>query len=395
MPRHPTPAFAAAQLRPSVFTSLAAQFAQLERPPIPLHLGDTYLQPPPAARLDRAMERMPKNAYGYTNPNGLEELRSAVAEDLDRSGLPGLQARNVHVTGGATGAIDSVLMTWLQPGDEILVLAPYWPLVKGMALLLGATPVEVPFYPAVRRGDDLEALLRRYLTPRTVAVYLTSPNNPCGTVLSRDQTEAVARFCVDHDLWAIDDAAYHHFTYAPWSHTFLATCDGMAARTATVLTASKSYALAGSRIGFLCGDTSWLDVARRVSTHTVYHMPMISQVSVLGAVTQGQAWVEETRQTYAAAADLVHRKLQARFDPAQGGGYVFVDLADELQGRPVLDYIGELLREGVCISPGDAFGADFATYARVCFTSAPYDQIELAIERINRSLEGLRLRRAG
>ncbi|MBM4343700.1 MAG: pyridoxal phosphate-dependent aminotransferase [Deltaproteobacteria bacterium] len=392
MPRFPAQSPFVSSLRPSVFASIVAQFRTLPAPPAPLHLGDTWRQPPEAARLEHAIASLPKNGYAYANPNGFEPLRAAVADRLGQKGLPGLSADHVHVTSGGTGAIAAVWHTLLQPGDEVLVLAPFWPLVRGIVRSVGGVAVEVPFYPAMRAGRAVAEILAPFVTERTVAVYVTSPNNPCGTVLSRAQLGELAAVCVQHDLWALADEAYHDFAYAPAEHAFLATFPGMQSRTATVLTASKSYALAGTRIGFLVGDPVWLDAARRSTTHAIYQVPLVCQLSALQAVTHGEPWVCETRELYLAARDLTHRTLQARFDPAQGGGYVFADLTDELDGMPMMQYLHDLLREGVCISPGDAFGDAFSSFARICYTAVPIDQLGPALGKLNRSLDRMRRR---
>ena len=395
MPKFPSPAPAANLLRPSVFSTLTAQFKTLPQPPIPLHLGDTFREPCAAALLDRAVQRLPsQRAYAYSNPFGLEELRAAVAERCKNEGFSGLGPEHVQVTAGGTQAIYIALQTWLRPGDEVLVCAPFWPLVKGMVLALGGVAVEVPFYPGIRQGISVSQLLAPYVTERTAALYLCTPNNPCGTVLSAAQIKEVAAFAVQHDLWTISDEAYHHYVYDGNPHPWLAQEPGMAQRTASIFTTSKSYALAGLRTGFLVGDPSWLDVARRVSTHQIYGVPIVAQLAALGAIREGGAWIEETRQIYARAAKLVRDGLQADFGNADGGGYVYPDFSKELRGRAMIDWIQELLRDGVCISPGDAFGKDFGTFARICFTSVPEDQLVLAIDRLNGALDRLRAARA-
>lgn len=377
-------------LKPSVFATLAAQFKTLPTPPIPLHLGDTYRAPPAAAQWQHVMRQIPDNPYVYANPLGMEELRSAVAERLAKKGLPGQSAANVHPTSGGTAALALLAHTWLQPGDEALILAPFWPIIRGIVHSVSAVPVEVPFYDRLRRGETVSAILDRYVTPRTSLIYVTSPNNPCGTVLTPAQTAEIAAWSQRHDLWVIADEAYHDFVFDGGQHTFLAALPGMAERTATVLTASKSFALAGTRVGFLVGATSWLDAARRVGTHMLYQLPIVCQVAALGALQDSEAWVDETRGLYQEAARLVANKLQGQFAPAQGGAYVFVDLADVLRGRPCIDYISELLQQGVCISPGDVFGSDFGGWARVCYTAVPLDTLAVGIDRLNRSFERAR-----
>ena len=391
MPKFPIASPAANTLRPSVFTTLTALFKTLPAPPIPLQLGDTFREPPESALLQHAVARMPKQkAYAYSNPMGLDDLRHALAARCEREGLTGLNANHIQVTAGGTGAIFVALQTWLQPGDEVLVCAPYWPLIKGMINSLGGVPVEVPFYPGIRAGKPVAELLQPYLTERTVALYVCTPNNPCGTVLNAAQVSEVAKFAVANNLWTIADEAYHHYIYDDTPHPWLAREPGMAERTASIFTASKSYALAGIRTGFLVGEGEWLDVARRVNTHQIYSVPMVAQLAVLGAIEGGDPWIAETKAIYKRAADIVRRTLQADFGNADGGGYVFPDFAKELNGKPMIDWIKELLYEGVCISPGDAFGQDYATFSRICFTSVPEDQLVLAIERLNRALDKMR-----
>ena len=392
MPRFPQRSVSASELRPAVFTRLIPIIKQLEVPPIALHIGDTFVPPPAAAMLDQVVPKLPENAYLYSAPNGLPEVRSAFCERWTRLGLQGLDIDRVHVTNGATGGVSAALHAWVHPGDEVIVLSPFWPLVKGMIKGMGAVPVEVPFYPEMRAGRSVAEVVAPYITERTVALYVCSPNNPDGTVLSLSQIQELAALCVKHDLWVISDEAYVDYAFAPNKHHFIADQPGMRERTASVYTASKSYALAGIRIGFLVGEPAWLETARRVTTHCVYNVPMACQLSAKAAIETGDSWVEQTRDLYQQGAEAVAARLQANFYPAQGGGYVFVDLREELDGQPMLDYLADLLHEGVSISPGAAFGEAFETWVRVCYMSVPLDRLEQAIDRLNRSFDRLRRR---
>ncbi len=377
------------KLKPSVFTTLTAQFKLLSAPPIPLHLGDTYRAPPAEAQWPQVIGKTTGNPYQYASPAGMEELRAAVAESLAKRGLSGLTTQHIAPTSGGTGALSLLAHTWFKSGDEVLILSPFWPIIRGIVDSVGAVPVEVPFYGRVKAGEGIDEILDPYVTDRTVAVYVCSPNNPCGTVLSPEELQALATWSQRHDLWVIADEAYYDFTYGDHHHSFLAALPGMAERTATVLTASKSYALAGTRVGFLIGDPAWLDPARLMSTHITYQLPIVCQIAALGAIEHSADWLAETRGLYQRAAERVQQRLQAKFAPAQGGAYVFVDLREALNGRHCVDYVSELLREGVCIAPGEAFGKDFEGWARVCYTSVPPDQLELGIDRLNRSFERL------
>jgi len=390
MPRFPHRNAAAGRLSPAIFTRLLPIIRSLPKPPIPLHIGDTWIDPPLASRIEHTPEHLPDTVYAYAAPNGMPELRAAFCERWTRLGLRGLDIDRVHVTAGATGAVSAALHAWCEPGDDVVLLAPFWPLVRGMVVGLDCRAVEVPFYRRLREGASVRELLEPRLSERTTVVYLCSPNNPDGSVLTAAQQQELADICIERDLWLLSDEAYCDYAFEPSEHHYIANLPGMAERTACSYTMSKSYALAGIRIGLLVGDPAWLETARRVTTHSVYNIAVPCQVSARRAIETGDAWVEQTRDRYRAGAELVARELQADFLPAQGGGYVFADLSAELGDLDTLSYLAELLHEGVSLSPGVAFGDDFASWVRVCYMSVELPALKRALDILNRSLDRLR-----
>lgn len=390
MPRFPAPSPASACLQPAVFTRLLPLFERLPEPPLPLHIGDTYLDPPPDAQLQVVSRNNDRAFYPYSSPNGDPALRRAFCRRWSGLGLENLTPERVHVTVGATGAVQAAFRTFAGAGDEVLVLAPYWPLVRGIALSCAAVPVEVPFYDRLRTGATVEELLAPHTSARTSAVYMCSPNNPDGHVLSETQQRALADYCIAHDLWLISDEAYCDHVFSPATHRFIANLPGMAERTASIYTTSKSYALAGIRIGFLVGDPRWLEAARRVSTHQVYNVPLVNQRAAIAAIETGDVWLRSARARYAEAASYVHEHLEATFAVAEGGGYVFCDVTEALGEKPTLTWIGELLYEGVAIAPGVAFGREYERWVRICYMSLPLPALAQAVTRLNRSLDRLR-----
>ncbi len=390
MPAYPHRNAAASRLSPAIFTRLIPIIKKLPKPPIPLHIGDTWIDPPVASRVENTVQHLPDNVYAYAAPNGMVEARAAFCERWTRRGFSGLDVDRVHVSVGATGGVSAALHAWCEPGDEVILLAPFWPLVRGMITGLDCKAVEVPFYRRVREGADVRGLIEPHITDKTSVIYLCSPNNPDGTVLTREQLQSLADLCIEKDLWLLSDEAYTDYAFAPNEHHFIATFPGMAERTASVYTMSKSYALAGIRIGFLCGDPQWLETARRVTTHSVYNVNVPSQVSAMRAIQTGDDWVEEVRDRYQTGAELVASRLQADFLPAQGGGYVFANLDKDLGDKQLLTWLAELLHEGVSVSPGQAFGNDFSRWIRVCYMSVPLPRLEQALDIVNRSLDRLR-----
>jgi len=187
-------------IRPGVFADLQAQIdAHLARGGelIPLQIGDTYLDPPQSARYGSIIEMhgADDGLYRYGACPGLPELRKLIAEELrGRRALPGLTAANVHVGVGATHALFCAARSILDAGDDVLLAAPFWPLAPGIVQACGARVIEVPLTSRLYKDPYLNAgdIFRAALTPKTKAIYLITPNNPDGKVLSREHLSSIA-----------------------------------------------------------------------------------------------------------------------------------------------------------------------------------------------------------
>ena len=382
-------------LRPGVFAELERAIAERRAKGgdlVPLHIGDTHRAPPRAARFEEALRgRGDAALYAYGATAGMQELREAIAAEADRLGraTPGAGEASVLVGVGATHALSCAARAILDPGDDVLLAAPYWPLAHGVIVGAGARPIEVPLTTRLAADPSLDAgaLLESAATERTRAVYLITPNNPDGKVLTRADLEAVARFAIARDLWVIADEVYADYTYEGRPHVSIARLPGMAGRTLTASSFSKSHALAGARVGAVIAPPEIVAAARRVSVHTAFNVPVLGQLAALAALGD-RDWVEEARASYVAARDLAGSALAAagvRAQPAEGGVYFFCDLSDRAEGSitPVLERVIEL---GVLLAPGAAFGADYARWARLCFTSVDRDALERGLERLVRAL---------
>ncbi len=378
---------AAGCLPTSVLPGLAARIAQHQGELIPLHIGDTYLAPPVFP--DR-LDLHDPTLYRYGKIAGHEPLVRALAERLARrAGYPGGDC--IQLSAGATHAICSAARVTLEPGDEALVAAPYWPLTTGMISACGATPVEVPLTEELLRhpGRDVREILAPYLTPRTRALYLTTPNNPDGKVLSRAQLEGIAEIAVQRDLWVLSDEVYEHYTYdAP--HVPVASLPGMCERTLTCFSFSKSHGLAGLRIGYLLGPPAAIAAVRAMHFHTLYAVPLLVQKLALLALEEGDAWLARARTEYRSTRDAVAEVLRDSPVPVptpEGGSYFFLDLAPLLQDRPLMPLLERLLERSVSVAPGSSFGREFGRRVRLCFTAAPKARV---VEGTGRLVELLR-----
>jgi arginine:pyruvate transaminase len=225
------------------------------------------------------------------------------------------------------------------------------------------------------------------LTERTAALYVTTPNNPDGKVLSRRHLEQLAAFARAHDLWVLSDEVYEDLAFdAP--HVSIAALDGMAERTVTVFSLSKSYALAGYRLGYAVAAEEPMRALRKIANHTVYNVPDVLQRAALAVVEDAasQAWLAGARATYRAARDLASSRVSAPHFLPDGATYLFVDLSRWTDAGAIWPLVEKLLDAGVSISPGEQFGRGFERHARLCFTAVQPDRLAEGLDRFARVL---------
>jgi aspartate/methionine/tyrosine aminotransferase len=401
-PKRPLSSSARA-IRESIFSRLAGRLARHGEDAVPLHLGDTIVQPPPGLVLDANDTAL----FRYGAPAGESSLLGAVVAALRAErGLDWVEVHDVQITVGGTAALAATARVLLEPGDEVLVPTPSWPLIRGILTNAGAVPVEVPLSQRLYADGALDpaAVLAAAVTPRTAAIYLTTPNNPDGKVLSRAQLEAIGALAAAHDLWVIGDEAYRDFLYDGKSHVPIASIPSLAGRTVTALSFSKSYALAGWRLGVVVGPRGRRDVSaaiRKVANHTVYNVPDVLQRAVARVVGTADgdespraAWLADTRRRYDEARRLAASLCPVPHHLPEGATYLFADFSSAARDGEdsIWPLVEELLDEGVSISPGEQFGAGFERHARLCFTAVPPDRLKIGLLRIRRVLER---RRAG
>jgi aspartate/methionine/tyrosine aminotransferase len=378
----------AQRVRAGVFADLQARIDAHAGDLVPLQIGDTAIAPPEGAELgfsrDAALVR-----YGATA--GMPELRAAIAARLSRRfGLVADPASEILVGCGATHALFCAARAAFDPGDEVLLASPYWPLAHGVLRSVGVEPVEVPLSSRLHADDALDAgaLFEAAITPRTRGLYLITPNNPDGKILSRRQLESIAKVADAHDLWVIADEVYADYAFdAP--HVSFATLPAMASRTITAGSLSKSHALAGARVGYVAAPAPLVAAARRVSVHTVFNVPVASQRAALAALAD-DAWVEAARVRYREARDAVVAALSgtpARFSAPEGGTYVFLDFTELLGDRPLKHLLERGIDRGVLLMPGESCGLGFERRARLCYTAAELPRVLEGVARLRRAIE--------
>lgn len=393
MPRFPGVSAPASAVPASIFARLVEKLRSYKGEVFPFHLGDTHLDPPPGARLYDLdwTEDSTGKLYRYAAPEGDLELITAIVRKLaDKNGIV-VERSNVQVTAGATHAFACATRALLDPDDEVLVLAPYWPLIRGQVLSVGARPVEVQFSSILIANPNAApgTLIEPFVTPRTCAIYLITPNNPDGKVLGERELAAIADIARRHDLWVLADEVYEDFAFDARRHVSIATLPGMSERTLTIFSFSKSYAQAGLRVGYVVGPAPTIATIRKLANHSVYNVPRAMQRAALAALEGGEAFLAHAKKLYVSARDATLVQVPIACACPEGGSYVFMNLAELVApGEDAVPVLERLAAAGILLAPGYAFGRDFGSWARLCYTSVPAERLCEGLARMSKVLRG-------
>jgi N-succinyldiaminopimelate aminotransferase len=360
MPRHPAVSPTTATLSASVYSALAERAKARQGRVFALQVGDTWRDPPACARAEAQRSADHPRLHAYAPVVGEPALLDAIETRLRTRHGVAVPRDGLQVMLGATCGLAVVVDTLLDPGDEVIVLAPYWPLIRGVVAARGAAPVEVPFFDRLGApGFDPERAIAEAITPRTAAIYVNTPNNPTGRILPREVVDAIARLAGAHDLWVISDDVYEDLAYVPqpppvWTHPALR------ARTIANHSFSKSHAMAGARVGYTHGPPEVMRAVRGVQTFKTYCAPRPFQLAAARAL--------------------------AGVPAPEAGSFLFVDAAPSFRpGEDLPRFLERCLDEaGVLVTPGTAAGKAYGTFVRLCFTVVPPDELDLALAALGR-----------
>jgi aspartate aminotransferase len=344
-----------------------------------LESGDPSFSPP--AQVIDAVERAARAGKTHYIPNnGIPELRAAIAEKLRReNGIGHARDGDVYVTNGAMHALYVTFSALLDEGDEVIVPDPMWTEVVENVRLAGGVAVGVPLRAADGFEYDPRAIAAR-IGPRTKAIFLNTPHNPTGAVLSRDTLIAIAALARDHGLWLVSDEAYEHVIYAPAvHHSIAALAPDLADRIVSIFSCSKSHAMAGLRTGYIHTPSRLLaDRLPKLLRCTINGVNSLAQWGAVAALTAGDAHITAMCAEYRERRDILIGALGQvdglrAFTP-RGSFFVWAELDPALYTRLGVndaDGVSTLLADrGVGSAPGDAFGESCADAIRFAFSCA-------------------------
>lgn len=326
----------------------------------------------PALMRHAARDAIERGVNSYTRHDGLADLREAIARKLKTfNGIDADPDTQITVSAGSTGAFYCACLSLLDPGDEVVLLEPYYGYHVNTLLAVDAVPKVVPLSPP--EWELVEGDLASAMGPRTKAIVVNTPANPSGKVFTAAELESVAALAARHDLFVFTDEIYEHFVYDDARHVSPASLDGMAERTVTISGFSKVFSITGWRIGYSVCDPKWAESIGYVNDLVYVCAPAPLQAAVAAGIDElAPDFYEGLARTYQTKRDLLCGALhRAGLEPLvpHGAYYVLAD-ASRLPGSTGKERAMALLHEtGVATVPGDAFftGGRGDRLLRICF----------------------------
>lgn len=347
------------------------------------HGGEPFFETPETIKYG-GLKALAKNKTRYAPSSGIDPLRAAIAKKLQTKNHMDVGIDDVIVTVGGAHALYVAFQAVLDPGDDVLLFAPYWTPIRDMITMAQARPVMVPTSSARRKG--LTAALEHFSTPATRAIYYNTPQNPSGIVFSRQEAEEVAAFATKHNLIVIADEAYEDLVY-DGDHVSIASLPGMAERTITAFTFSKTYAMTGWRCGYAVAKEPFMTGLRKLVLYSTNGVSTPTQWAALEAMAIPQDAIAARREEYRQRRDLLVaglNELGLECEVPAGAFYAFPSVKKiHKESRRVAT---ELLEKAhVATIPGVVFGAQGEGHVRFSYAVSP-ETIEAGLGALRKML---------
>ncbi len=390
------------RIKPSPTIAVSQKARELKaagRDVIGLGAGEPDFDTPENVK-EAAVAAMRRGDTKYTNVDGTPELKAAVAEKFKRDNGLDYKPEEITVGTGGKQVLYNAFMATLDPGDEVIIPAPFWVSYPDMALLAEGEPVAVacPQNNHFKlQAEDLEAAI----TPKTKWLVLNSPSNPTGSAYTQDDMKAITDVLLRHEhVWVLTDDMYEHLVYDDYEFVTPAQVEpGLKSRTLTVNGVSKAYCMTGWRIGFAGGPAALIKAMAKVQSQSTSNPSSISQAAAVEALNGPQDFIAEHNEVFKQRRDLVVDALNTCPGLAchrpEGAFYVYPSCAGTIgkktpDGTTInsdTDFVTYLLEsEGVAVVQGEAFG--LSPYFRISYATST-EALEEACARIKRACEAL------
>jgi aspartate/methionine/tyrosine aminotransferase len=337
---------------------------------IQLEGGEPFMPTPDFVK-EAMKAALDANQTRYAPSSGIPQLLDALQAKLAGKNALQVTGEQIIVTSGGAHGLFCAFQASVNPGDDVMFFAPYWTPIKDQVSFSGGNAVRVPWDDVRGRGDLRETLESRF-TPKTRVIYVNTPANPTGDVLTRDQLQAVADFAIAHDLIVIADEAYEDLIY-DGEHVSMASLPGMFERTITVYTFSKSFSMTGWRIGYVVAGKPFMDFIRKLVLNSVNGVSTPTQHAAAAAISHDPGWFDALREQYRQRRDLVVDAFNAagfRCLTPPGAFYTFPDVRERL-GPDSWKAMETLLeRTSIASVPGAVFGPEGEGHLRMSFSTS-------------------------
>jgi aspartate aminotransferase len=348
------------------------------------HGGEPFFETP--EEIKYAMARaLIENRTKYAPSSGIVPLREAIVDKLKSRNNLNASVDEVIVTAGGAHALHAAFQAVLDPGDDVLLFSPYWTPIRDMITLAEARPVLVPTATARRNG--LTKTLEHFTTPKARAIYYNTPQNPTGVVFSRSEAEEVAAFAIAHNLIVIADEAYEDLVYEG-EHVSIASLPGMAERTITTYTFSKTFGMTGWRIGYAVTKEPFMSGICKIVLYSANGVSTPTQWAALRALSLLRSTIDTRRDEYRQRRDLLVAGLNdvgLQCDLPEGAFYAFPCVTkihkDSRRAAALL-----LDKAHVATVPGVVFGAQGEGHVRFGY-AVPKEMIEVGLEALREFLK--------
>ena len=355
---------------------------------ISLGVGEPDFSTPWIMR-EEAFYHLEKGHTSYTSNWGLLELRQEIARYLQRYNLHYNPASEILITIGVSEAIDVVLRSILNPGDEIIICEPCYVSYQPLAALCDTKLVHLDtsvngFYPTAEQ-------IKAAIIPKTKALMLCSPSNPTGRMIPAAELEKIAQLVQEHQIWVLSDEVYCELVYDDNKHCSIASFPGMKDYTIVLNGFSKAFAMTGWRIGYLCCCKELMDQVYKLHQYSTICAPIMSQYGALEGLRSGWSEVERMRVSYQQRRNIMYKAfVEMGLDVVEpeGAFYIFPNISST--GLTAEEFATRLIEEyQVAVVPGDVFGAGGAGYIRCCYAT-DINKIKIALERIAAMVKSLK-----
>ena len=340
----------------------------------------------PKPFIEAAFKAAEKGETKYTAVQGTPRLRQTIAEKISKDYGVTYSADEVLVSSGGKQAIFHFLQATVEPGDEVIILSPYWVSFPEMVKLVGGKPVIVSPKSQRITAEEIESKI----SSKTKAIILNSPSNPSGLVFTPEEVASYSKILLNKNLWILCDDTYYKLIYSPtrWISP-LHLHPELKEKICLIGSASKSYAMTGWRLGWALAPQPLIAAMTKLQSQVTSNPSSLSQAAAEEALKIGDSFVEDFRKIFEKRRNFVISELQKiaglRWMEPAGAFYIFIDFS---QFTPrVSDFCEKLLdQDGVCLIPGEAFGAP--QYARLSYALSEAD-IKEGVRRIEGGLKAL------